>query len=488
MENANSRKPVIKKSVRKNAILNIIKQTGNICIPLISYPYVTRVLGAENFGKYSFANSIIQYVLLFSAMGINVYAIREGAAIRDDHRELQTFSDEIFQLNLFTTIGTLSVFFLIVVSSPTLKTYGIMLFIMSLNAVGQTISRDWLVSIHEDYGYITFRYLLFQAISLVLVFLFVHKSSDYLIYTVIMVAGTMCGYFSSVFYTRRYCRMNIHFSKDALTHTKPVIKLFASSLALQIYINSDVTMIGMLRSEQEVGVYTLASKIYLLLKSLLNAAITVTIPRLSNLYWNDQKDEFYELTCRLRNVLEILVYPCLIGLFALSDDVILIVGGGEYQDGYVTLKILCGALLFAVFGCLYSQGYLIPQKKDTVFVVATFVGAVANILLNIVMIPKFGINGAALTTVVSEILVCSICQSKCEISHGDASNIVSVLFSCGALLIWCILMKKLVCLLVLRIIASVFGGALIYFIILILFRNYTIMEFIEKALGNSKKH
>lgn len=267
-------------SVKKNAVLNVIKQACSILFPLITYPYVSRVLGSTSYGIYSFADSIVSYAVLIAGLGISTYAIREGSPIRDNQKKINQFSSEIFSINVISTIvAYLLLFFSIFVSTKIMADRNV-IFVRSIMIILTTIGVDWINNIYEDFSYITIRYIVFQTISLVLMFAFVRSTRDILIYTFITVIAAAGGNVLNVFYVRKYVR--IKFVLRGLSkHIKPIIILFANNVAVAIYVNSDITMLGFYVTNSQVGIYALASKIYNLAKLMINALIIALMPRLS---------------------------------------------------------------------------------------------------------------------------------------------------------------------------------------------------------------
>ena len=181
------------KSLKLNMILNAVKGLLGILFPLITFPYISKVLGVENIGKYNFAYSIINYFVLIAGLGIATYAVREGAYIRGDLQKLQRFSDEIFSLNIVSTVFSYLLLIVVVYITPKMQEYKILLFILSLQIMFKSLGVEWIYSIYEDYTYITIRSVLFQIISLILMFSFVKTDGDinkYAIFTVISAVGS----------------------------------------------------------------------------------------------------------------------------------------------------------------------------------------------------------------------------------------------------------------------------------------------------------
>ena len=175
------------KSLKLNAILNVIRQLSSILFPLITFPYISRVLQANSYGKISFGQSIISYFSLFAALGITNYAIREGSRIRGNKKEIERFSCEIFTINIITTTISYLLFFIILLLNRRLYEYKSLLIILSFSMFFAALGVEWIYTIYEDYLYITIRSLIVQIISVILMFVFIHSPEDYLFYAGITV-------------------------------------------------------------------------------------------------------------------------------------------------------------------------------------------------------------------------------------------------------------------------------------------------------------
>ena len=401
-----------RKSLSVNAILNILKQCCSILFPLISYPYVTRVLGSQELGKYSFADSVVQYFILFAFLGIPTYAVREGARVRNDREKIRQLSSELFTLSLMAGCISCAVLILLTRFVPKFHAEEALFLILGIRVITTVLGRDWINTIYEDFLYITVRYIALQILSLVMIFLLVKDAEDIAGYTAIMLIGTAGADILNVFYTQRYVTLGIARPANIRNHLWPVLYLFSTTIAINIYIHSDVTILGFLRTSEEVGVYALTSKVYLSVKALLNALIMVMIPRVS-FYLGAKDYVFYQsLLKKLRRVLYLIVIPCIAVTLLLSRFILSVLGGEEYLIGAQTLRILCIALFFAVFGCYYSQAILVPNRQERYFFHVTVGSAVINIVLNFALIPRLGINGAAITTVLAEMFVMLACRWK----------------------------------------------------------------------------
>ena len=402
----------IEKSLSVNAILNILKQGCSILIPLVSYPYITRVLGSDGLGKYSFADSIVQYFAIFALLGIPTYAVREGARVREKTEKIRALAAELFTLSLLSGLISVGIYLLLVCTIPQLRAEKSLFLLLGTRIMTSVLGRDWINTIYEDFFYITVRYILFELVALSLIFLTVKEPDDYIKYAAIMLLGFCGPDIFNIFYTQRYVPMRAAPLSSVKKHVRPVLYLFSTTIAVNIYIHSDVTILGFMKTSGEVGVYALASKVYLAVKAVLNALIAVMIPRVSYYLGEDKQIEYETLLRKLRWVLYAIVLPAIALTFVLSHFIMSFLGGEEYLRGATTLRILCIALFFAVFGSYYAQAVLIPNREEKYFFHTTVASAIINIVLNLVMIPYLGMNGAAITTVLAEGFVMFRCRHK----------------------------------------------------------------------------
>ena len=244
-----------RQSLSVNAILNILKQCCSILFPLISYPYVTRVLGSAGLGRYSFADSVVQYFVLLASLGIPTYAVREGARVRNDAEKIRNLSAELFTLSLISGCVSCLVLLLLTFMVPKLRAEEVLLLILGVRVITTVLGRDWINTIYEDFLYITARYIALQVLALLMIFLLVKDAGDYVLYTAIMLISTAGADVLNIFYTKRYVPMRLAKVHDIRRHLRPVLYLFSTTIAINIYIHSDVTILGFLRSVSACRVY-----------------------------------------------------------------------------------------------------------------------------------------------------------------------------------------------------------------------------------------
>lgn len=479
----------MKKSLKINAILNIIKQLCTVIFPLISIPYIIRVLGPANYGIYSFGNSVVSYFSLLAALGINSYAIRDGVAYRNRKEDINSFSTEIFSLNLISTIVTY-ILLGITLMIPFLSPYKKIIVIQSFVILLTTLGTDWINTIYEDFAYITLRYIIFQIMSIVCMFLLVKKTEDYIIYALIVVGAQAGANILNFFHVRKYVKIRFTLKIDWKRHIKPILIFFANNVAITIYVNSDITMLGLLRTDTEVGVYSFASKIYSIVKQLLNALMIVTLPRLSLLAKKDDMSGFCQLTVRLKNALITLVLPMTVWMIVLSNEIVTVIGGEKYLSGNVALSILSLSIIFSMMATFYSSCIMTPMGLEKYILIATVISALVNICLNFFFIPQIGVNGAAITTLISEIIVFVICFCVCKKSDDDKieiSAIIKVILGCSIVVLICCLIIQTSMSRILKIIVSFGISAPIYFFAEIAVRNGFVINEISNLVKSIRK-
>lgn len=480
---------MMNKSIKTNALMNIIKQLCSISFPLITFPYISRVLGSENYGKYNFGISIVNYFSLIAALGIANYAIREGARLRQRKQEFERFSNEIFSINVVTTIISYILLFLILIISNRLYGYSKLILLQSTIIIFNTIGVDWINSIYEDYTYITLRYVIFQIISIILLFILVKQPNDYFKYAFIVVLASVGANVLNIFHIRKYVKIKFILNMNFYKHIIPMIILFCNSLAVTIYVNSDTTLLGLIENNEIVGLYSIAVKIYMVIKQLLNAMIIVAIPRLSLLIANDEWEKYNDLINKIFKICLTLILPIIVGLFILSKDIILVVGGEQYINGYMALRILSIALFFAVFACFFTNSILLINRKEKYFLKATILASITNLLVNFIAIPMMSLNGAAMTTVIAEfiVLMTAIYYSKGDYKLYNIHQLLfSCIFGCISIISICIFLQYRVLNVICRIFLSIILSIILYGSIMILFKNEVVMQILYDIITKIK--
>ena len=392
------------KSIKANFIFSMVKSLMGILFPVISFPYASRVLGVDAIGKVQFASSVISYFALFAALGISTYAIREGTKVRDDREKLSKLSRELLFINLFST-GIIYLFLIIFILLSVFNGYVILISILSLSMIFTTLGMDWIYQLNEDYMYISIRSVLLQILSIIMLFTFVKTESDYIIYAIIIVVANNGFFFFNFIYANKYIDIFTRTEIEIKKHIKPILMIFSVSLASTIYLNIDIVMINVIKNDYYVGLYTVAMKLNTVIRTLISSICVVSMPRLSYYIANKNYKQYNSL---LRNGISLnlaFTIPTAIGMFMLSKEIIILFSGSAFLGAEIASSILAINIVFSSINSLLYQQVLMPYRKDGWAVIGTSVGACANILLNLIFIPMFSIEGAAITALISEMLV-----------------------------------------------------------------------------------
>ena len=353
------------KSLSGNIVLNAIKTFMSIGFPLISFPYISRILQVENIGKVNFVISIINYYSLVATLGLTSYAIREGSIVRNDIKKRSHLFDELFSLNVITTIVAYILLGISLVWIPSFQEYRSLLLIYSLTMLFNAIGVGWACSVFEDYLFITVRSIIFQFLALVMMFLFIHKQEDYYKYTWIMVFQVAGTGVSNLLHVSKVHRFKFTTKIDLKKHIKPVLTLFATEIATTIYVSSDTTVIGFLAGDYYNGLYAVSTKIYRVAKQMLAAILQVAIPRLSNYYNNGNMKDFEDVIQEVGEMLILVLMPIVVGIFYCAKPIIILLSGIEYTEAYVSLQILSISLVFAIIAWFLSQCVIVPKKMES---------------------------------------------------------------------------------------------------------------------------
>lgn len=479
---------MVKRSLGINAILNTIKTTLSIIFPLITFPYVSRVLQVEAIGLYNFSNSIVSYFLLLAGLGVATYAVREGTQYRENKREISNFVSEVYSINMLSTVGSYIFLLATVIAVSKLHNYAIAIAILSVEIFFTTFGVSWVCNIFEDFLFIAVQSIAVQTISLILTLLLIKNPSDIYRYIAIVAFSKAASFTINHFYVqKKYCRFHLKLKFDLRRHLKPILVIFSTSVAMTIYVSSDTTMLGFMTNDFQVGLYSTAVKIYTIVKNILAAILVVLVPRFSILLQNKEATEANRLFSKVFNTLIVLVFPAVVGLLITSEDVIHLIGGETYLGGTLSLQLLCVAIAFSLIATLYTSCILIPQKKEKEVLYATTVSAIANVCLNFIFIPLLGISGAALTTVIAEAIVCalSFVYSKEDIHlRRVGNNFTSVCIGCILIALIGILLKKMISVYYLRLFITVGLSVIAYLSTLIMFKNPVIFDIFNSVAIN----
>lgn len=392
-----------KKSIVKNYIYNLIYQMLTIVLPLVTTPYLSRVLGAGPIGIYGYTLSIVTYFILFGSLGIAMYGQREIAYVQEKKEEQSKTFWEIVIFRVITMTVALIIFYL----TFCLKgEYSLYYKILILELVANAIDISWYFQGVEDFGKTVVRNIIVKSLSLVCIFIFIKSPEDlwkyFLIYTVANVFGnlTMWMYIPEILPKVRLKDLNL------IKHIKPTLALFVPQIATQIYVVLDKTMVGNITGNMsEVGYYEQAQKIVKALMLVVTALGTVMSSRIANTYATKSYEEVKEYLRKSFKIVWFLGMPIMLGLIAITPNMVPWFYG-EGFEAVIPLLIATSPIILAIgLNNVTGVQYLIQTGKQNIFTISVTVGAVINVIFNFVLIKIIGTVGASISSVLAEVII-----------------------------------------------------------------------------------
>lgn len=388
----------------KNSFYNVLYRCLNIVFPFITSVYVARVLLAESIGRVAAAQNVVSYFTILAAMGIPTYGIKLVAQYKTKTKEMDKAFSELFIINFILTVLSSICYYLLVFTVPFFYGKRILYSVTGISLVLNIINVDWFYQGIQEYGYIAKRSFAVKCVSLLALVICVRDSSDYVIYALLNSCALVANYLFNIFKLRKYVKLffqNLVF-KEHLSH---IFFLFIASIAAEVYVLADTTMLDVLCSSEIVGYYTMSMRIMRILRGLVVAVAAVFLPQLSNYFYNGEKKEFLILTNKGLHILITLSFPVALGIILVADDAILIFFGPEFASSILTTRILAVSVISVALSNFIGMQILVTIGKERVTTLSTICGALINVILNYFLIFKFQHVGAAIASVITEMCV-----------------------------------------------------------------------------------
>ena len=479
------------KSLKKNAFYNIIRSMLSFIFPLITYPYITTVFDPKDLGKVTFSISVVSYFMLLAVFGMGTYAIKECAPLNGDKKAINERASELFTFNMITAAVS---FVLLIVAMFFVKKfhhYTLLLLIQSVQIIFSVISVEWVNVVYEDYKYTTIRFLIIDIINLLILFLFVKKSSDYYIYAFITINTYICMAVTNMLYCKRYVDLKVKRNLDFWGHVRKALPFFINDLSVAIYIGVDTTMIGFLTgdmSDHYKGIYSVAVKIYTVVKNVFVAIFSVTVFRLTACIAKKDYDEYHKVLNGVTSYFILLAFPAVTGMITYADYICTLFGNGKYIEAVPSLRLLAIALLFAVFGGIATRCINIPLGYEVVNTKVTLIVAIENVLLNFPFIICFAERGAAFTTAIAEFTVLFLCVVKLKKEHVklpgliNAKHIRDAIIGCVWICVTYVIVGRIEVHYLVRMILGIAMSVVGYAFVLFVMRNDIFLDIVESKL------
>lgn len=394
-----------KPSLKLNFLMNAVLTLSSFVFPLITFPYVSRVLLAEGNGKVQLAISVLSYFVLLSQLGIPTYGIRVCAAVRDDRRELTRTVQELMIVQMVTTAVSYAAFFAVLQSVAKFEAERNLYLIVSVGIFLGMLGMEWLFKAMEQYTYITLRSLAFKVVSVIAMFLLVHSPQDYEIYAAICVFASYGSNLMNLTQLRKYVDLRPVGGYRIKRHIKPILILFAYVCATTVYTNLDTVMLGFMVSDTEVGYYSAAVKIKTVLVSVVTSFGAVLLPRVSYYFEQKRMEEFRVMIGKSYRFVVLLALPLAVFFMLFAKDGILFLSGPAYLPSVMPMIVIMPTVLLIGITSVTGVQVLIPTGRETAVFYASVAGAVVDLILNIILIPSLHATGAAIGTLAAEAVV-----------------------------------------------------------------------------------
>lgn len=469
-----------------NALLTI----SAFIFPLITFPYVSRILLPEGTGKVSFVTSVVTYFSMFAQLGIPTYGIRECARVRDDKEKLSKVVQELFFLNLITSLMSYLVLGICVFAVPRFRSEKALFLVISFTILFNAIGMEWLYKGLEQYTYITVRSLVFKLIGVIAMFVLVHEKEDYVIYGAITIFAASASSILNFVNAHKYISFkpvgNYHIGQ----HLKPILIFFAMSCATVIYTNLDTVMIGFMKTDVDVGYYNAAVKIKSVLLGVVTSLGAVLLPRASYYIEHDMKEKFLSISGKAVNFVVLLAVPLSVYFMLFAREGVYFLSGTAYAGAVLPMQIIMPTLLWIGLTNIMGIQMLVPLGKEKIVLYSEIAGAVVDLIINILLIPRMASAGAAIGTLAAEIVVWIVQFAALKRTVLEAYRSVcygSILLALAAGVAACLWVKFMQwgTFVTLVVSAVLFFG--MYFLVLILRKEPLVRDIEGQILGKLKK-
>ena len=392
------------KSLSRGGVYYLIYNVMNLAFPLITGIYVARKLLPANIGEVAAAQNLATYFVILAFLGIPTYGLREIAKTRDSREKRDKLFSELFVINLISTVVFTVAYLLVIFAVPQYRSNIVLYLIVGISIALNAFNISWLYEGLEEFRFTSLRNIVFKAVCLCCLVLFVRGPEDYLLYAGITVIGTAGNYIINMIYAPKFATLSFR-NLNVGQHLKPIMFLVTVNLAIEIYSLMDITMMNFISSKDSIAFYKYGNNIEKMLLQVVNTFTMVLVPRLSY-YFNEQRtDEFNKLVSKGLKLIIITSIPMIVGLYFTSDFLIRQMYGVQYANSATVLKMFSILLLVSPVGYLLGSRMLLVTDHEKQMVICVGIGAIVNLIGNALLIPRMHEFGATIASILSEIVV-----------------------------------------------------------------------------------
>ncbi len=475
------------RTIVKNSLYNVLYRCLNIVFPLITSIYIARILMVESIGKVAAAQNLVSYFTMLASMGIPTYGIKTIAQYKVKSKESSKAFTELFIINGILSIICSIIYFLIIMTVSHYAHDRFLYAVTGINILFNIINVDWFYQGVQEYKYIALRSMAIKIISVLALFAFVKTSEDYIIYAFISSAALVGNYVFNIVRIRKY--VQLVFSKLRFKeHIRHIITLSMASIAAEVYVLADTTMLDYMCGSETVGYYNMSMRIIKIVRGLVIAVAAVFLPQFSALYIRNRVEEFHHLINRGLYVIAGLSIPIAIGIIMTADDIILMMFGSEFQKSILTTRILAVSIISVAFSSFVGMQVLVTIGKEKITTLSTFVGAAVNIILNYFLIRVLLHNGAAIASAITEMVVTIIQLMLARSYIPFRFKIHKIIISAFTMALCVGAIKYIINPMLLRLVCEVLVGVIVYVGILMLLKDQFVLEAINLIKKGKKKN
>lgn len=392
----------MKKSAKVNYIYNSLYTILNMFLPLITAPYLSRVLGVEGIGIYAYSYSIAQYFVLIAKLGLVNYGTREISKVKDRQSKSEIFSNLFFLQLISTFLASMAymIYFCLLVKNNYIVSLIFFSWIML-----SFLDIDWFWFGEEEFKKVSIRNIIIKLLTIVFVFIFVNSENDVWLYSLIMVIGYIVGYMSIWIGIRKKIDIVKPNLKILKKHVRPCVIMLIPVLALSIYRSMDKVMLGAISGMSETGIYENGEKLIFCLSSLISSLGTVMLPKISYLVELKDETKIQDYILKSLKFMMIMTSAMAFGLMSIANNIIPILFGQSFKKSSLVLFLCSPILLFMGWSNVIRTQYIIPHKLDGIYVKSISYGSIVNLFFNFIFIPKYNAMGAVIGTLIAELFV-----------------------------------------------------------------------------------
>ena len=454
----------------RNALLNLIYNIIGMIFPLVVATHASRVLLPEGIGLTSYITNIAGYFVAIAPMGITTYGIKAIAQCRDSRERNKVFS-ELLVLNAASTTFVCIAYFLMIFLIPYFKENLVLYIIAGMTIIANFINVEWLYRGMENYKYITIRNIIVKFLSAIVIFLFVNTKRDIYIYMLIICGMSSCNNLFNIVHARKYVKLSVPIDiHHMISYLKPLFVLSISLVAGEIYLKMDITMLGTLTNNENVGYYSSALKIINMVLIAITSLTAVSLPQLAERYVYENKEMFRQFVVKLLKPIVIFSTAASIGISLVSKDLVIIFFGDAFERSSSVIVILSLLFIIKGIGDLLCYQVVIATANEKILPGIRVISVLMNFVLNFILIKVFQYNGAAMATVITEfftlISVMFLMRKKIQIKIEKAF-ILSILISNMFMVVVIKIVQRVIINEIFRLFFSILFGIIIYFISLI---------------------